>query len=232
MELYRYDDSKGAQRIGSAANCLNLAVLLGGSELLRPESKQFLQHWFPDSGAEHYVASANIEARKPKPASLLLPEGEKWIQDVRQLAADNMTRYDNCTQSIVAAFTQVLGLEDGGVFKAASGFWGGMVSSLTCGVHSAGVILMGMIMGRDRLDEGLDGLLPMVFPTQELIRRLNERLGSHSCKELTGVDFTNLEQAMAYRLSDDHKKCIGCVADGAEEIAKLIKDKHVAGEIF
>ncbi len=199
---------------------------------IRPESKPFLQHWFPDSGAEHYVASANIEARKPKPASLLLPEGEKWIQDVRQLAEDNMTRYDNCTQSIVAAFTEVLGLEDDGVFKAASGFWGGMVSSLTCGVHSAGVILMGMIMGRERLDEGLDGLLPMVLPTQELIRRLNERLGSHSCKELTGVDFTNLEQAMAYRLSDDHKKCIVCVADGAEEIAKLIKDKHAAGEIF
>ena len=82
-----------------------------------------------------------------------------------------MTRYDTCTQSIVAAFAEVLGLEDGGVLKAASGFWGGMVSSLTCGVHSAGVIVMGMIMERDRLDRRIDGLLPMVFPTQELIRR-------------------------------------------------------------
>ncbi len=200
--------------------------------VIRPESKQFLQHWFPDSGAEHYVASANIEARKPKRVPLSLPEGDQWIQDVRQKAKQNMTRYDNCTQSIVAAFAEVLGLEDGGVLKAASGFWGGMVSSLTCGIHSAGVILMGMIVGRDRLDEGLDGLLPMVVPTQELVRRLNERLGSHSCRELTGVDFTDLEQAMAYRGSDGRQQCITHVANGAEEIAKLINDQHAAGDLF
>lgn len=199
---------------------------------IRPESKQFLQQWFPDSGAEHYVASANIEARKPKHASLILPEGEIWIQVVRQKVAENMTRNDNCAQSIVAAFAEVFNLEDSRVLKAASGFWGGMVSSLTCGVHSAGVIVIGMIIGRERLEEGLDGLLPMVVPTQELIRRLNERLGSHSCKELTGVDFTDLEQCMAYRASDEHQKCIARAADGAEEIAKLIKDKYLAGEIF
>jgi hypothetical protein len=60
---------------------------------------------------------------------------------------------------------------------------------LTCGVHSAGVIVMGMIMGRERLEEGLDGLLPMVLPTQELIRRLNVRLGSNSCTEFKFSSF-------------------------------------------
>ena len=199
---------------------------------IKPESKQFFQHWFPDSGAEHYVASANIQARKPKHAPLILPEGERWIQDVREKAAENMTRNDNCTQSIVAAFEEVLDWEDSSALKTASGFMGGMMSSLTCGVFSAGVIVLGMIMGRERLEEGLDGILPMVIPTQELIRRLNGRLGSHSCKELTGVEFTDLEQAIAYRKSEAHQKCIARVADGAEEIAKLIKDKHSAGEIF
>ena len=199
---------------------------------ISPESKRFLQHWFPGSGAEHYVASANIEARKPKRTSLSLPEGDEWIQDIRQKATENMSQNDNCTQSIIAAFAEVLGLEDGGVLKAASGFWGGMGCSLTCGVHSAGVILLGMIVGRRRLDEGLDGLLPIVLPTQELIKRLNERLGSHSCKELTGVNFADLDQTTAYRVSDGHQLCVLRVADGAEEIAKLIKDKHMAGDIF
>jgi len=143
-----------------------------------------------------------------------------------------MTRNDNCTQSIVAAFEEVLDWEDSSALKTASGFMGGMMSSLTCGVFSAGVIVLGMIMGRERLEEELDGILPMVFPTQDLMRRLNGRLGSHSCKELTGVEFTDLEQAIAYRKSEAHQKCIARVADGAEEIAKLIKDKHLAGEIF
>ena len=222
----------GADHVDNIEAQLKAVGFENVSIVLRPESKQFLQQWFPDSGAEDYVASANIEARKPKPVSLVLPEGDRWIQSVRHKAEENMTRYDNCTQSIVAAFAQELNQEDLGVLKAASGFLGGMLSSLTCGVHSAGVIVMGMIMGRERLEEGLDGLLPMVVPTQDLIMRLNERLGSHSCKELTGVDFTDLEQAMAYRASEDHRKCIARVADGAEEIAKFIKDKHLAGEIF
>jgi hypothetical protein len=37
---------------------------------------------------------------------------------------------------------------------------------------------------------------------------------------------------MAYRNSDGHQKCIACMADGAEEIAKPINDTHLAGEIF
>ena len=222
----------GAERVDTIEAQLREVGFENISIAVKPESKQFLRHWFPDSGAEHYVAAATIEARKPKRMPLSLPEGDQWIQDVRQKAQDNMTQNDNCTQSIVAAFVEVLGLEDDGVLKAASGFWGGMVSSLTCGVHSAGGILLGMIMGRGRLDEGLDGLLPMGLPTQELIPRVNARLGSHSCRELTGVDFTDLEQAMAYRASDGHQKCIACVTDGAEEIARLIRDKYVAGEVF
>lgn len=55
---------------------------------IRPESKQLLQQWFPESGADHYVASANIAARKPKRARLKLPEGERWLQDVRQRAEE------------------------------------------------------------------------------------------------------------------------------------------------
>jgi C_GCAxxG_C_C family probable redox protein len=178
------------------------------------------------------VASAEIEALKPLLQEVKLPEGKAWIQKVRLRAEENMNRYDNCTQSIVAAFLEVLELEDRWVLRGASGFLGGMLSSLTCGVHSAGVIVMGLIMGRERLEDGLDALYPMVLPTQELIQRLNERLGSHSCRELTGVDFTDLNQAMAFRASEDHKNCIARVADGAEEIAKLIREKSAEGEIF
>lgn len=134
--------------------------------------------------------------------------------------------------SIVAAFLDVLGLDDRWVLRAASGFFGGMVSSLTCGIHAAGVMVMGLMMGRGRLEEGLDGLFPSVLPTQELIRRLNTRLGSHSCKDLTGVDFTDLDQALAFQASDGHRHCIARVADGAEEIAKVISEKLAQGDMF
>jgi C_GCAxxG_C_C family probable redox protein len=132
----------------------------------------------------------------------------------------------------VAAFLDVLDLEDRWVLKGASGFIGGMLSSLTCGVHAAGVIVIGLIMGRERLEDGMDGLFPSVLPTQELMQRLNNKLGSHSCRDLTGVDFTDLDQAIAFQSSEGHKQCINRVADGAEEIAKLISQKFAEGEVF
>ena len=36
------------------------------SVVVKPESREFIQDWLPGSGAEEYVASANITAQKPK----------------------------------------------------------------------------------------------------------------------------------------------------------------------
>ncbi len=41
---------------------------------VRPESKKFIQEWFPGSGAENYVASATIEAIKGDPQTCCEPE--------------------------------------------------------------------------------------------------------------------------------------------------------------
>jgi arsenite methyltransferase len=32
---------------------------------VKPESRAFIRDWLPGSGVEDYVASANVEARKP-----------------------------------------------------------------------------------------------------------------------------------------------------------------------
>lgn len=69
---------------------------------IRPKSQELIRQWFPNSGAEQYVASAEIEANKPLSPELNLPRGVGWIQQVRREAEENMSRYDNCTQSIAA----------------------------------------------------------------------------------------------------------------------------------
>ena len=208
-------------------------VASGFSEVavkLRPESSQMIGQWFPGSGVEKYVASAEIEAVKPL-VRFQIPEGTEWIGEVRTKAENYMEKYGNCAQSIVAAFSEVLGIEAPLVIKASSGFLGGMMHSLTCGVQTGGVMVMGLVLGRDRLDEGTDGLHRIVIAAQELITRLNHRLGSHSCKELTGVDFTDLRQAAIFSRSDKHRECFTRVADGAEVIATLISELGNQGEL-
>lgn len=197
---------------------------------LRSESTNVIGDWFPGSGAEEYVVSADIKAIKPS-GCVQIPEGSAWISEVRQKAESYMKEYGNCAQSIVAAFSEVLELDNAFVLKASSGFLGGMMHSLTCGVQTGGVMVMGLLVGRDRLEDKKDGLYRIVISTQELVKRLNEKLGSHSCLDLTGVDFTDLRQAAVFSRSDEHKKCFARVAEGAEVIGDLINELRDEGEL-
>lgn len=164
--------------------------------------------------------------------TVALPESPQWVQRVKGRAFENMSRHESCAQSILAAFLEELGLEDPLVLRAAGAFHGGLVSSLTCGIHLAGVMVLGLLVGREKLEGGLDGLLPIVVPAQELVRRLNRRLGSSSCRELTGVDFTDMEAAVRFYAAGENRKCFDRVAEGAEEIALALQELQAGGQLF
>jgi hypothetical protein len=107
-----------------------------------------------------------------------------------------------------------------------------MTSSLTCGVHTAGLMVLGVLMGREKIELGLDGLMPIMMPAQDLIKRLDKRIGSSSCKELTGVDFTDAEQAINFVVTDEIVKCHDRVRDGAEEIGLFLQELEEGGMLF
>lgn len=161
-----------------------------------------------------------------------LPESPDWVEKVKEKAFNNMRNHESCAQSIVAAFMDELGINDPMVIRAAGALHGGMVSSLVCGIHAAGLMVLGMLVGRENLELGLDGLLPIVMPAQDLIKRLDKRLGSSSCKELSGVDFTDAEAAINFYVTKENEKCFGFVAEGAEEIALFLKELEEAGMLF
>jgi hypothetical protein len=163
---------------------------------------------------------------------IVLPDGDEWILKVKQKAFENMKRHDGCAQVIVDAFMHECKIRDPWVIRSATAFLGGMLSSYTCGVHLAGLMVLGLLIGRENIQEGLDGIFPIAIPGQELIRRLNAKIGSHSCKELTGVDFTNLNAALEFQASKEHEKCFDRVGDGAAEIALFIKELNGKGELF
>jgi C_GCAxxG_C_C family probable redox protein len=161
-----------------------------------------------------------------------LPKSSDWIKNVREKAAHNMKTHESCTQSILVAFMEELDIQGPQVIRAAGAFHGGMVSSMVCGIHTAGLMVLGMLVGRENLELGLDGLLPIVTPAQDLIKRLNRRLGSSSCKELTGVDFTDMEAAINFYVTKENLKCIGLVEQGAEEIALFLQELEEGGLLF
>ena len=102
-----------------------------------------------------------------------------------------------------------------------------------CGIVTAGMMVLGLLIGRENLEEGMDGIFPIVIPGQNLITRLEKQLGSTSCKEISGVDFRDLEQAMKFISSGELRaKCFDHVAAAAEEIARFLQELSEKGELF
>ena len=168
----------------------------------------------------------------PPAGGITIPQGDRWVGDVARAAQAYKASAASCTQAIVAAFLDVFERREPMVLRAATAFTAGMFSSLTCGIHAGGIIVLGLVAGREDITDGLDGLLPVVHPAQEMVRRINRRIGGHDCREMTGVDFTDLEQAMAYHGSPAAEACTRRIHDGAEEIALVLKDLDAAGELF
>jgi C_GCAxxG_C_C family probable redox protein len=161
-----------------------------------------------------------------------LPQSADWVARVRESAEYNMKRYESCSQSILAAFMGEFGVEDPLVMASAGGLHGGMMASLTCGIYTGGLMVLGLLIGRPRIEQGLDGMFPIIMPTQELLSRLKNKIGSYSCQELTGADFSNLNQAIAFMSSEDYEKCRTRVADGAEQIGHFLVELNGRGVLF
>ncbi len=164
--------------------------------------------------------------------NIKLPQSDGWISRVKENSFNNIKQYDSCAQSILCEFMKELNISDPLLMSAAGALHGGLMSSLTCGVHIAGMMILGLFIGRDEIEKGLDAIIPIINPSQELMKRLNQKLGSHSCMELTGVDFTDLNQATEFYISKEREKCFSYVADGAEEIALFLQEIEERGELF
>ena len=161
-----------------------------------------------------------------------VPSDLQWPERMKMQSMTYLKKYDSCTQSILWSFMEALGVENRLVLRAGGAMQGGMMSSMTCGVHTAGLMILGLLVGREKIESGLDGMMPIIMPAQRMVRTLTKGIGGHSCFDMTGVDFTDLEAAMIYKLSDDHERCVERVGNGARIIAELLQDLDRKGELF
>ena len=175
------------------------------------------------------AASAQMQTQR---CLYAVPRDLQWPERMKMQSMSYLKKYDSCTQSILWSFMEALGMENRMVLRAAGAMQGGMMSSMTCGVHTASLMILGLLVGREKLESGLDGMMPIIIPAQRMVRTLTKGIGGHSCFDMTGVDFTDLEAAMIYKMSEDHEKCVERVGNGARIIAELLQDLDRKGELF
>ena len=149
------------------------------------------------------------------------PETFKKVAE--DLALIYGSTYHGCSQSILATFMEILGIEDEKVLMAASCLAGGATRCLTCGAITGGLMVLGLRYGRRRLEDGPEAVGPAMEPAGEFVDRFVEEYGETGCRELTGYDFRDPAQFQSFQDSEEAvNKCTERVTKSAGWIAEVI----------
>jgi len=128
-----------------------------------------------------------------------------------------------CAESVARALAEALGIASPLIPRAATGFCSGLSRSCShCGVFSAGVLSLGLALGRD---SELDDLDRTYAPVQEYREFFLARFGSLNCRELTGCDLGDPAGLLGYRAQGlKHSVCARLLAEGAAELVRIIAE--------
>ena len=96
--------------------------------------------------------------------------------------------YRGCSQTLLAALQDTLGLRNDDLFKAATGLSGGGGTSIdgSCGAYAAAILFMSSIVGRERHD--FEDASRVRFQSFELARKLHDKFvneyGAVICRDI------------------------------------------------
>ena len=129
--------------------------------------------------------------------------GEKPARSVEQTVRRSLELFHGgfcCSESVLLASTERLGLQSELVPRIATGFCGGMAhAGSVCGAVSGAVMALGCVQGRDVGGAPREAIFASV---QQLAATFRERWGSIDCPVLLGCDLGTEEGQRRFREQD------------------------------
>ncbi len=128
-----------------------------------------------------------------------------------------MSQSHHCAQTAFIALQEQFNLPDGEVIKALTPLPGLGEKGLTCGAVSGSLMALGLVFGRDRLDDW-ETYRASLVPAGELVDRFREIQGSTQCCDIVEKEF-----GKKYDLLDpvDHAEYVK--AGATEKCARVVK---------
>jgi C_GCAxxG_C_C family probable redox protein len=141
--------------------------------------------------------------------------------------------YHGCSQCVLAALQESLGVGSRDSFKAASGLAGGIARmGRTCGALMGGLMGIGLAFGRDGLEDSTtsQGYVRAMELGGELCRRFEKEFGSTQCRDIQkslfgrSFDLRDPQEREAFREAGGYEKCPHVAGKAAELAAAVIVD--------
>ena len=145
---------------------------------------------------------------------------------VGELAYENYKKSFGCAQSMFQAFQDVLEIKDDFWFKAMGGLQGGGSCGLTCGALTTGFVLISARVGRARIDQGLEAILPAFEPSHRLTLWFKPMFKSTVCSEITGVNWFDMNDVINHYFGpkgpETIEKCATLTGTTASKVAEIL----------
>lgn len=130
---------------------------------------------------------------------------------------------NSCSQAILGAYANRVGIEKSLAMKLGSGLGGGLGrKQYVCGAINAGAIILGL-----KYNSGIPGDIESKEKSSEIVRAfVNEcekAIGSSQCKELLKIDLTNPDERKAAKESGLFER----VCNNAVMHASIILEKYL-----
>ncbi len=147
------------------------------------------------------------------------------MKNHKELARSYFLEGYNCSQSVLLAFHEELGLDKETAARMASPFGGGMGRLReVCGTVSGMFLVLGLLRGYDdpKDQEGKRSLYQQV---QNLAHTFQEHNGSIICRELLGLDHPSDSPTPSARTPEYYKKrpCADLAADAAQILEQFLQ---------
>ena len=131
----------------------------------------------------------------------------------------------NCSQSVLSAFAERLGMSREEAMKVAAGFGGGIGRmGLTCGAVTGAIMAIGLKTGATRGDD-LKSKQRTYEVVQKFMTKFRERQPSLACRELIGTDISTAEGfEEAKRTGVLNDVCPRAIRDACEILEELLAE--------
>lgn len=142
-----------------------------------------------------------------------------------------LNRSKNCAQTSFTVLQEEFNLEGGAILKALTAFPGIGLRGETCGAVTGCLMALGLVYGRDNLDDW-KGYLASLPPSRRFCRRFEEENSSTTCAAILetklgrNYDLANRVDALKYAVAGGQKAC-GKVIESAVQIAAEIISKKL-----
>lgn len=147
------------------------------------------------------------------------------MKNHKELAKSYFLEGYNCSQSVLLAFHEELGLDKETAARMASPFGGGMGRLReVCGTVSGMFLVLGLLRGYgDPQDQ--ESKKSLYQQVQKLAHTFREHNGSIICRELLGLDHSSDSPVPSARTPEYYKKrpCADLAADAAQILEQFLQ---------